>query len=230
MLHFPAKPAPEPKLPIARAHASAQILAREGMRIADAASRPNGSASQNRRRCDFGEQMANLSCRVAGGRIRPTGNGPGMVYNSKRILRDRTAAAWFALAVYAARHIQLARSHGRGPARMRRSSIIKKASLAYGACCALVFCAILLLMACGVQSPLGRSIAYLLLAVSWSGVPLLPLSAFSLNGRACSASPAAPRFFFRLRPPLSAFSTRSLGFSSSSGVLPSDCPPRSPSC
>ncbi len=66
---------------------------------------------------------------------------------------------------------------------MRRSSIIKKASLAYGTCCSLISCAILLLMACGVQSPLGRSIAYLLLAVSWSGVPLLPLSAFSLNGR-----------------------------------------------
>jgi hypothetical protein len=95
------------------------------------------------------------------------------------------------------------------PDRMRHSSIIKKASLAYGACCSLATCAVLLLMLSGRQSPLGHNLALLFLTVFWSGVPLLPLSIQSLKGRcttriACGAAlllsvaPAAICLFYPL--------------------------------
>jgi hypothetical protein len=68
-------------------------------------------------------------------------------------------------------------------ARMRHASLIRKASLAYGAYCSVAVCATLLFMLCSRQSPLGQNLTLLFLAVFWSGVPLLPLSIYSLKGR-----------------------------------------------
>lgn len=96
-----------------------------------------------------------------------------------------------------------------GPVQTRPSSIIRKVSVVYGACCSLATCAILLLMVSGRQSPLGFNIALLFLAVFWSGVPLLLLAVYSLRGRSitrivCGAAlllsfaPAAVCFFFPL--------------------------------
>lgn len=100
-------------------------------------------------------------------------------------------------------------SKDEGPVQMRPSSIIKKVSVAYGTCCSLATCAILLLMVGGRQSPLGFNISLLFLAVFWSGVPLLLLAMCSLRGRSMtrivfgaalllSFAPAAVCFFYPL--------------------------------
>lgn len=72
------------------------------------------------------------------------------------------------------------------PAQTGHASLIGKVSVAYGACCSLATCAILLVMVVSRQSPLGFNISLLFLTVFWSGVPLLLLSVYSLRRRCTS--------------------------------------------